>query len=434
MRSSTLQPNSSKKLLPWIIWGLCALFFLYEFLLRTALGTFQQPIMADLNLSSVKFSILSTSSYLLISGLMQIPVGLIIDRYGLKKSLLIGAVVCALSAIGMAYSTTFIAALTARLLTGLGAAFGFICLLIAVYDWLPIRNKALWIGLSQFIGTIGPMLAAGPLNTTANHGLVGWRLIFFALGMIGIALAGVIFLVVKNPPKKRAISTSSHQLESFKSIICELFSRFQPWAIALFSGFLYFSIGYLSENETKIFLSLKGFSSNFSSYMITIAWLGYAIGCPLLGFLADYVQSKKSLMTIASCCCILASVAIVFATRQPQLLGAFFLLGIGASSQSIGFAAMAEEVKPNHLAVGLSLNNGIIALTAAVSAPLIGSLIDFSKQGSNTTLSNYYFAFSFFIAMTCIPLVLALFVFKPKVSPITLNTPQNGQIATLKNE
>ncbi|WP_367608019.1 hypothetical protein [Legionella sp. W05-934-2] len=43
-------------------------------------------------------------------------------------------------------------------------SFGFICLLISVYDWLPRKNAALFIGLSQFIGTMGPMLAAGPLD------------------------------------------------------------------------------------------------------------------------------------------------------------------------------------------------------------------------------------------------------------------------------
>ena len=152
----------------FVVWGICALFFLYEFLLRTVIGTFQHPIMYDLKLSSFKFSLISTSIYLLIYGAMQIPIGLMVDRHGLKKSLFIGAAVCSLSAIGFAYTHHFYSALFFRILTGLGSSFGFICLLIAVYEWMPKRNIALLIGLSQFIGTLGPMIAAGPINAIAE--------------------------------------------------------------------------------------------------------------------------------------------------------------------------------------------------------------------------------------------------------------------------
>ena len=107
----SIDGNQSYSVRGFVVWGVCAFFFLYEFLLRTVIGTFQHPIMYDLKLSSFKFSLLSTSTYLLIYGAMQIPVGFIVDRYGFKKSLFTGSIICSLSAIGFAYANHFYSAL-----------------------------------------------------------------------------------------------------------------------------------------------------------------------------------------------------------------------------------------------------------------------------------------------------------------------------------
>ncbi|MFO8702451.1 hypothetical protein SC603_10180 [Legionella pneumophila serogroup 2] len=56
------------------VWSICAIFFMYEFLLRTVVGTFQTQLMSDLNLTPMTFSLLSSTGYLVIYGVMQIPV------------------------------------------------------------------------------------------------------------------------------------------------------------------------------------------------------------------------------------------------------------------------------------------------------------------------------------------------------------------------
>ena len=146
-----------------LVWGICALFFLYEFFLRTVIGTFQHPLMADLQLNAIQFSVLSTTIFLLVYGLMQLPVGFILEQLGLKKSLLLGSGLCTLATIGFSFSYQFWTALFFRIGMGLGASFGFIALLVSVSEWMPLRLRGTFIGLSQFIGTMGPMLAAGPL-------------------------------------------------------------------------------------------------------------------------------------------------------------------------------------------------------------------------------------------------------------------------------
>lgn len=396
----------------FIVWGICSLFFLYEFLLRTVIGTFQHPIMSELKLSSFKFSLLSTSTYLLIYGVMQIPVGLIVDRYGLKKSLFVGAALCSLSAIGFSYTHHFYSALFFRILTGLGSSFGFICLLIAVYEWMPKRNIAFLIGLSQFIGTLGPMIAAGPINAIAEVSTMTWRHVFLVLGLVGIFLTLMIILFVKNSPKKQGSYLILRMPEKVKSNIKHLFSRLEPWGIAFFSAFIYFAIEFLSANDGKIFLHLKGYSSNFSSYMLTIAWLGYAIGCPLFGFLSDYFQRRKSMMVSSAVIAVVVIITIVFSREKHVLISSFFLLGIAASGQSIGFATIAEQFKAGYLAIGLGLNNAMITIIASINAPIIGFAIDSIKTTKNPTLEDYQIAFYSLIAIACLALVFAIFSIK----------------------
>lgn len=390
------------------IWLICAVFFLYEFLLRTVIGTFQHPISYDLELTSFQFSILSSTTYLLIYGIMQIPVGLIVDRIGLKKSLLIGASICAFSSVGFAFSYGYTTAIFFRFLTGFGSSFGFICLLVSVYEWLPTRYIALLIGVSQFIGTMGPMIAAGPLEELSQSGSVDWRSLFIILGGVGALVTVLIFAFVENNHSKAGQYTILKRPEPISDTLKRLFSKPQAWYIALFSALVYFSIEYLSENEGKIFLIAKGIPKLDASYMITISWLGYAVGCPLMGWLSDFFSRRKPPMIFAAMSCSLAIAVIVYGTNHLSILWAFFFLGVGASGQCVAYAIIAEQFRKVDLAAALSLNNGLLVLFSSFNAPFLGFIIDISRTGEIVQISDYMLAFSVLVGIVCMSVIFPL--------------------------
>ncbi|MCH9757440.1 MAG: MFS transporter [Gammaproteobacteria bacterium] len=396
----------------FIVWGVCVLFFLYEFFLRASLGTFQHPLMHDLHLSSIQYSLLSTTLFAVMYGVMQIPVGLLIDNIGLKKVLLIGGVICAFSSFAFAYSETYLFAVVARMFMGLGASVGFLCLLVSVHEWMPHRHNALFIGLSQFVGTMGPMFAAGPLEDLAASGHIPWQVIFKMLGIIGLGLVALIIAFVENSHERAEKYVVLKRPESTRVTLLKLFSRSQAWYIAIFSGSVYFAIEYLSENEGRIFLGLKGFSESFSSYMITIAWVGYAIGCPLLGFLSDYFKRRKSVLMGAAICSVVAILLVIFSERKSFLMIGFFLLGVAASGQSVGFAIIAEQFKKQFVPIGLALNNFMIMIFIATNAPTIAFIIDTAKSRPDFGLSNYYEAFSLLIVVSVIALLVSFLFIK----------------------
>ena len=91
-----------------LIWFICVLFFLYEYLLRTVIGTFQNPITQDLKLSSYQFSLLSSSAFLFVYGFMQIAIGPLLMHFGIKKTMLFAALVCTVSTLGVSFSNHYI--------------------------------------------------------------------------------------------------------------------------------------------------------------------------------------------------------------------------------------------------------------------------------------------------------------------------------------
>jgi MFS family permease len=397
-----------------IVWVICALFFMYEFLLRTVLGTFQSPIMLDLDLTPVKFALLSSTAYQLIYGFMQLPVGIITDRLGLKKTLVSAVLVCGVANVGFAFTHQFQVAIFFRVLMGLGSAFGFVCLLVAVYDWMPRKNIALFIGLSQFIGTMGPMLAAGPLNALAEENIVGWRGFFLSFSLVAAVLAVLILGFVENKRETTGKFMILTRDTSIKDNLFNLLRQRQIWFIALFSASIYFSMEYLSENEGTSFLMAKGFSSNFSAYMITVAWLAYAIFCPLLGYISDRLEKRKPVMIFAAICILVGLTGIIyFPLNHIETVICFLLVGLGASGQSVGFAIISEYCKESYLAVGLAFNNAMIMLCAAINAPLVGYILSsVTATGAHHTIADYQEAFVVMIVLTVAAMFIGTFAIK----------------------
>jgi MFS family permease len=400
------------KIKGFIVWFVCAVFFMYEFLLRTVIGTFQHHLMADLNITSFQFSLLSTTIFLLIYGLMQIPVGIIVENIGLKKSLFFAAVLCGLAALSFSYAHGFRFALLCRMLMGLGASFGFICLLMSVKDWMPHRYSAIFIGLSQFIGTLGPMGAAGPLSSLSESGGVTWRMIFFSLGIIGIIISVLVLLFVENNQHESGKYIVLAKPEKISVSLRRLFTRSQPWIIAVSATCIYFAIEYLTENEGRIFLTLKGISPQSASNMLTISWVGFAIGCPLVGLISDFYERRKSIISGCSIIALVAICMVVFINDKLLLQLGFFLLGIGASGISIGYAITAEQFKPQFVAVGFGLTNAVIMSISAINAPLLGVLLDHLASGSQATLQNYQHVFYSLIGIGIIGVIASVFFIK----------------------
>ncbi len=389
------------------IWAIAAVFFLYEFFLRTFVGSLAQQLIQALHLNITQFTLMG-SAYYLAYGLMQMPVGVLADKFGVKRIMVFATLTCALATFLFAHANGFTEALLARFLMGFGSSFAFVCLLVIASNWFPIRFFGFFAGLSQFIGTMGPVLAGGPLIAWLADSHINWRLALSGIGGFGIVLAILSALFVKSKPKghKHTLRVL-HKTEPLLTRLSRLCKTRQAWAIAIYSASVYVSIAVMAAAWGTDYLQTIGLSQQDAATMMSIAWIAYAIGCPGFGFLSDLMKRRKPFLVLCAALGVCSMSLIVYGhfTHLTIYEILFFMLGLAATGQNIGFAAIAEHSRPDTKAIALGLNNGLITLSGAVFPIAIGYLIAIAQGDSN---AQHVSVHAFVIGLSLLPAVYVI--------------------------
>lgn len=383
----------------FMIWLLASMFFLYEFFLRTFVGSVANQIMDDLSLSAEKFALVSSAYYFTYAA-MQIPVGMLVDKFGVRKILVFGTVICAISAFLFAHSTTYTQAFIARLIMGFGSSFAFICLLVIASTWFPRRYFAFFTGTSQFIGTMGPLLAAGPMVKILIATNLSWQELLDLIGVLGLGLLVLIALFVKNKGRegKEAIIYLRRE-QPFLYYVKRLAKNPQVWYIAIFSALIYTSVSLLGAVWGTAYLESFGISHFTSANIISICWLGYALGCLTFGAYSDKTERRRPVMVF---CSVLSVILLFWMILMPIQTVSFFtvvflLLGFTSAGQSVAFATIAENVDLATKATALGINNAAITLLGSIIPIITGYLITSARSGLHEELIPQDFTNGFLI-------------------------------------
>lgn len=397
-----------------IIWGLAAIFFLYEFFLRTFVGSVAHQVIPDLKLNAETFAFIG-SAYYVAYGVMQVPVGILADKFGVKIIMFFATLVCVISTFLFANATGFETAFFSRLLMGFGSAFAFVCLLVIAVTWFPKKYFGFFAGVSQFIGTMGPLLAGGPLIALMAKTHSDWRTTLSNIGYFGLVLAFLILFIVRNKPRgeKQTLIFLTTE-EPLKHRLARLARNKQAWSVACYSATTYVSMSLLGAIWGTEYLQIRGLSQGIAASIISLAWLGYAVGCPILGVFSDIAKRRKPTLILCSVLGFFVTTAITYIPLSNSRWAyaiLFFCLGFAASGQNVGFAAIAEHSDPNTRATALGLNNGTITLFAAIIPPLASYFIYLSTgvDHENLTPENFTLAFTIMPVLFIVSLVISIF-------------------------
>lgn len=358
---------------------IASLFFFYEFAIRTFLGTLVDQIVPALSITTTQFALLGTIYYIFF-GLMQIPVGSMTDRYGVKLPMFIGMFICAIGVLLFAHSTNFSSALSARIVMGIGSSFAFVCLLAVAASWFSPNYFATICGLSQFLGTLGPALASGPLIHHMLSSHQSWRTMMTSIALAGFILSIIILIVIRRGP------FLPHKIASklpFISILKQLFSNNQLIWVSAYSALNYCSLSILAEMWGTRFLESRHLPQGTADHIISIGWFSYAFGCLILGWISDHLKNRKKPMMWASIIGFVAASLFVYVPTHQMIffMIMFGLIGFAAAGQNIGFATITEHTLPALKASALGMNNGAITLGNITLPIMIGMIL--SSIGAN---------------------------------------------------
>ncbi len=394
----------------FFIWALAILFFLYEFFLRVLPATVATNIIHSLDISMEQFAFIGSAYYLTYS-FMQIPVGLLLDRFSVRLLVSVAASICSFGALWFSFAHGFIPAFLTRLMIGLGSSFGFVSLMIVTLNWFPKKKFAFLLGCGQFLGTMGPLLAGGPiaLILAALHG--NWRLIFLCVALFGVILTIFIAFFIRGKPINTDTIVFVDRQDPIKKRLKALLSRSQIWIILIYSATVYVALPLLGAFWGTVYLETKGFSKSAAAFIISMIWIGFAIGGPVIGKFSDSMKRRKPFMTICAAIGIISSLLFLFthSIHEYYLSFLFFLIGISGSGVTISFAIISENATKNLRATALGMNNTALMGFAAIIPPFVTSIIQSFTKGNQFTEAA--FEKGFLIIPICFLVALFISVF-----------------------
>ncbi len=400
---STLKKESPLK--AYFIWSIAVLYFLYEFFLQIFLGTIAKEIIQDLSLKVEQFAFIGSALYLSYA-LMQPKVGMLVDRYGIKKVLLCAVFICVVGVFLFSRTKSFSGAFFARFLIGIGSSFAFISILALSLNWFPKKHFGFFSGLAQFLGSLGPLLAGAPLVFLMKSLNYNWRLILFWMGVMGIAIFLLLLFFLQDKPKgkKKKLLFLDKRISDYQQIKY-LFTQRQIWWIFLYAAFIYLTIPLLGAYWGTTYLQTRGFSLTDSAFIISMIWLGMALFAPLMGYFSDKFLRRRPFFIYASLAGLIISLTILYSPINNSwfLSILFFFLGAASSSQTLSFALVTENVSKKFFGIVLGFNNFCIVMFVAIIPPIITFIIRYSvvKEG---LMENQFTQASFLKGFIFIPI------------------------------
>ncbi len=362
----------------WLICGLGAVFYSYEYLLRIAPSVMEHSLREHFNLSASGFGFLSSFYYFAYVP-MQLPVGVLLDRYGPKRLLTIACLICVVGTFLFTATDVFWVAAIGRFLMGLGSAFAFVGVLKLATIWLPEERLGMVSGLTSALGPIGAMIGDNFLEHFVEK--MGWIQTLNLTAVFGIGLTVVLWFGIKDRQgRHRQIGT----VPTIKKGLIDLgiiIRNQQIWVNGMYGCLVYLPTTVFAELWGIPYLQhAHGLSAQGAGLANSLLFLGFILGAPLMGYISDKLQRRKFPMLFGAGGAAIVMMMILYlpGLSESNIQSLMFLLGLLYSAQAIVFA-VGRELSPGEAAgTAMAVTNMIVMLGAMFLQPLVGNLLDFS--------------------------------------------------------
>ncbi len=393
---------SSDRLLPWKIWACGSFFYFFQFILRISPSIITEDLMRHFNVQSYSLGVLSAFFYNAYA-LMQVPIGMIVDRFGPRKILAFSCLTTVIGTLIFSMSQSLSMASFGRLLIGAGSACALLGSIKLITLWFPPQRVGRLIGLTIFLGTLGASMGGVPLAFLIEK--TNWKIAFLLLAILGLCLAITIWLVVKdkNPqdnPWNRPLPSNTEGSFLLKGLLT-IVRMPKIWVIAVYSALMYVPIAAFADLWGVPFVrEMYGLDRPVAASVISMIFIGAAVGSPISTFLSDYYKTRLWPMRISAVGSIFVYTTIIYLPNIP-LSGMYmllFLAGIFYSGKILSFASICDIVPHSVSGVAIGFANMNVMLSGVICLPLIGGLLDHFWQGKITnglpdyTLSEWRFA------------------------------------------
>lgn len=365
----------------WAIFTVCCLGFQLSCFYRVSAAMIAPQLSRDLGLSPADLGVVS-AAFFYVFAVVQIPLGMTLDRLGIRGPVTFLMLVGAAGSVVFALSESMAQAVWGRVLMGVGMSAAMMGPFNLLANWFSPKRFAFMAGIVVSIGLLGQMMAATPLALMAQG--LGWRNSFLAVAVFNLLQAAAFFVVVRDRPPGTPKPPPS-PVSPFKGLFW-LLMRPSFWAISLTGMFRYGSNMALAGLWAGPFLmNALGYSQIETGNALLGFNLGFLLSPVVLGRVSDkWLESRKRVILPTIPISALLILSLAFWPRGFSQLWAWLILfafGFFSSAQTLFFAQI-KELTPAHLrATAFTGVNLFLMLGPAIIIQATGFLVAGSPAG-----------------------------------------------------
>jgi len=381
----------------WAVWAVGLTAYVIGVLHRTSLGVAGLDAQTRFGVGAgalASFAVLQ----LIVYAALQVPVGMLLDRFGSLRLVVSGALIMAAGQALMAFSTDMTGAVFARVLVGAGDAMTFISVLRLVPQWFPARRVPVLTQVTGITGQLGQILSAVPLAALLAG--PGWRVSFVSCAAAGVFVSLVALAALRDTPQRRISSGPPITMRQVGTDLADAWrhpgtrlglwthfsTQFTGTVFALMWGFPFLIAGEGLRRETA------------SALLTLFVLVGMAAG-PVVGLLVQRHPLRRSWLVLGVITVNALGWGLVIAwpgrAPLPVLVLLVLALGLGGPGSMIGFdlARTSNPARRLGTATGIVNVGGFVA--SLLTILVVGLILDARTGGSaNYDIGDFKVAMS----------------------------------------
>lgn len=368
-----------------------ALGYFVSYLFRTVNAVIAPDLVGELQLGAADLGLL-TSAYFLTFAAFQLPLGVLLDRFGSRRVESALLIFAAAGALLFSRADTLTGLIIGRALIGLGVSACLMAAFKAFSSWLPVERLPLANGIQMVSGGLGALAATTPVQAALQ--VTDWRGVFAGLSVLTLIAALVVFLVVPEQRREGTPETLREQLNGLRQVVTSLrFWRIAPWAFTAQAAYLSIQ-GLWSGPWLR---DVAGFDRPQVAQMLW--WIAVAMICGYFGFgsLAERLGRRGIAPSVIATggmgLFILVQLLLVVTPEYPRTLWIAF--GFMGTACILPYAVLSQDF-PRRLTGRCNTSLNLLVFVGAFSAQwLIGAIIGLwpVTAGEYYDLAGYRAAF-----------------------------------------
>lgn len=375
--------------------------YFLSYLYRSTNAVLAPYLSNDLNLNAEQLGLI-TSAYFLTFGLFQLPLGVLLDKFGARKVQSILFLIAAIGAILFSLGNDVWSLVTARGLIGLGVSGALMAAFKAFAVWFPKERLPLLIGLFMSAGGMGAIVASTPLEMALQ--ITDWRGVYLFIGIVTIFVGILIFFVV---PEKQENNYNEKALPVLK-VLKHIYTSYAFWRIGPLSGIAGGTgLAILGLWAGPWLSDIGKFNKNEIANILFISTIMMTIGTTSLGIITDYLRkfniSPVGVMGGALFVFIIPLTIITFGI-MPKAIWPWVILSITSLAATLAYAGLSQHFPTSYAARASTAINLICFLMAFIAQYAIGFIMQLVEPGkqSGYSIKAYQAGFGLFLGLLII--------------------------------